>query len=181
MYDSLFTKWTNAFRVSTVFVSHWASLSKAGNIKKKSSGDWATLSFVFTRHRCPSLTELLPLGICLPPHYLTVITPDLQSLPPPPSLKNHTLRGSWWHPKHEAVTGLSNPNLDVSLEDLLLWPTGRLPHMPSPWNKPDLLFSHWLGAKVSISLTLNHQSPTLRSMVRLLHNLNRMRLMENNW
>lgn len=36
MYDSLFTKWTNAFSVSIVFVSYWASLSKAGNIKKKS-------------------------------------------------------------------------------------------------------------------------------------------------
>lgn len=35
MYDSLFTKWTNAFSVSIVFVSYWASLSKAGNIKKK--------------------------------------------------------------------------------------------------------------------------------------------------
>lgn len=37
MYDSLFTKWTNAFSLSIVFVSYWASLSKAGNIKKSKS------------------------------------------------------------------------------------------------------------------------------------------------
>lgn len=186
MYDSLFTKWTNAFSVSIVFVSYWASLSKAGNIKKKSKSKsplateqlWA---LCLQDTDVPVWQNFSPWGFVSLLAIWQWLPPTSNPSPPPPSLKNHTLRGSWWHPKHEVVTGLSNPNLDVSLEDLLLWPTGRLPHMPSPWNKPDLLFSHWLQAKVSISLTLNHQSPAFRSMVRLLHNLNRMRLMRNNW
>lgn len=39
--------------------------------------------------------------------------------PPTPPLRNHKLRGSWWNPKHEALTGLSNPCLDLRRSPLL--------------------------------------------------------------
>ncbi len=77
------------------------------------------------------LRELFPSGICLLLYYLTLIIPLLS---PPPWVRNHKLRGSWWNPKHEVVTWLSNPTLDFSLDDLLLWPTDRL-------RTCDLLFS----------------------------------------
>lgn len=76
---------------------------------------------------------------------------DTDYPPQPPSLRNLKLRGSRWNPKHEVVTGLSNPSLNFSLEDLLLWPTGRPAHMPSSWNLFDLLFCSWLEAKILIS------------------------------
>lgn len=39
--------------------------------------------------------------------------------PPPPPLRNHKLRGSWWNPKHETLTGLSNPCLNLRRSSLL--------------------------------------------------------------
>lgn len=80
---------------------------------------------------------------------------DTDYPPHPPSLRNLKLRGSRWNPKHEVVTGLNNPSLDSSLEELLLCPTSRLAHMPSLWNYFDLLFCSQLVSKVLISSKLS--------------------------
>lgn len=44
---------------------------------------------------------------------------DTDYPPHPLFLRNHKLRGNWWNPKHEVVTGLSKPSLDFNLDSLL--------------------------------------------------------------
>lgn len=66
------------------------------------------------------------------PDYPPVLpSPPHHTLPfhlPPPPLRNHKLRGSWWNPKHEALTGLSNPCLDLRGSSLLTVPHTSSPH-----------------------------------------------------
>lgn len=118
----------------TVYLNIWFQLYTLWNVfwaflPCRSEGyNCTTLSFLFTKPRCPSLAELFAFRDLS--SSLLSDTDYLQPRNPHHSLRNPKPRGSSWNPMHEVVTGLSNPSRDHSPEDLFLWLNGQLPRMP---------------------------------------------------